>query len=150
MDDSLPPDSAPAPLRYAASIAVYHEGAVLLVRRGRAPGLGLWSLPGGKFEEGESPRAAALRELAEETGITAEVAGVLDVIEVLATAEGGEELRYRLTVFYGRYAGGELAAGSDAGDASWVPLDQLDSLLMTKESAVLIRVAARRLGVAEN
>ena len=57
--------------RRGASMAVIQDGAVLLVRRGRPPFAGLWSLPGGKLRDGEAPKDAALREVHEETGIRA-------------------------------------------------------------------------------
>ena len=69
-----------------ASIAVFKGDTVLLVQRARAPFRGLWSLPGGSIEPGESAREAALRELKEETGITAEIEGVVENVEL--TAEG--------------------------------------------------------------
>ena len=68
-----------------ASIAVFKGDTVLLVQRGRAPFRGLWSLPGGSIEPGESAREAALRELKEETGITAEIEGVVENVELTAT-----------------------------------------------------------------
>ena len=68
-----------------ASIAVFKGDTVLLVQRGRAPFRGLWSLPGGSIEPGESASEAALRELKEETGITAEIEGVVENVELTAT-----------------------------------------------------------------
>ena len=61
-----------------ASIAVFKGDTVLLVQRARAPFRGLWSLPGGSIEPGESAREAAFRELKEEAGITAEIEGVVE------------------------------------------------------------------------
>ena len=81
---------------------MFEDRRVLLVKRGHAPFVGLWSLPGGKLEADETPRDAARRELKEETGIEAEVDGVVDTVRVAA----GEGTTYRLTVFYGRATGG--------------------------------------------
>lgn len=128
-------------VRDGASIAVFKDRRVLLVKRGHAPFAGLWSLPGGKLEGTETPREAARRELKEETGVEAEVDGVVDTVVVAA----GEETTYRLTVFYGRTAGGRLKAGSDSEAAAWVPLDDIDSLPMTEGTAELIWVAVHRL-----
>jgi 8-oxo-dGTP diphosphatase len=124
-----------------ASMVVLKDNKVLLVRRGRAPFSGLWSLPGGKTEGRETPREAARRELEEETGIEAEVAGVLDRV----TAGVPGETSYRLTVFYGRPMGGSLKAGGDAEAAEWVPLDDIEARRMTPGTAELIWTAAHRL-----
>jgi ADP-ribose pyrophosphatase YjhB (NUDIX family) len=136
------------PLRHGASIAVFKEDAVLLVKRARAPWRGLWSLPGGNIEKDELPLEAALRELKEEAGITAAIAGLLDTIELAALDDDGARVEYRLEMFYGRYAEGSLQAGSDAAEAQWFPLSALEKLSLTKGTAALIRLAAERLGVA--
>jgi mutator protein MutT len=135
------PDGA---LRDGASIAVFKDRKILLVKRGRAPFAGSWSLPGGKLEADETPRQAACRELKEETGIEAEVEGVVDTVKVAA---GDEQNRhgYRLTVFYGRHTGGKLKAASDSERAEWVSLDEVESLPMTEGTAQLIWTAAHRL-----
>ena len=126
--------------RDGASIAVLSQNKVLLVRRKRAPAAGLWSLPGGKIESCESPREAARRELKEETGIEADVEGVLDRVAVPAS-----DRSYRLTVFYGRLAGGVLKPGGDAETAEWVHLDEVEARPMTEGTAELIWTAAHRL-----
>jgi 8-oxo-dGTP diphosphatase len=141
-------DPSIALLRYGASIAVFKDGAVLLVERARAPWRGLWSLPGGGIEAGELPGEAALRELKEETGIKAEIAGLLDTIEIGAMDDGGKALRYRLSVFYGRHLEGEPRAGSDAAAARWVVVGEVEALTMTEGTAALVRLAAWRLGAA--
>ena len=61
---------------------MFKDRKVLLVKRGRPPFAGLWSLPGGKLEGEEAPREAARRELKEETGIEAEVEGVVDMVKI--------------------------------------------------------------------
>jgi mutator protein MutT len=124
-----------------ASIAVLSQNKVLLVRRMRAPSVGMWSLPGGKIEGGESPREAARRELKEETGIEADVEGVLDRVAVAASGDR----TYRLTVFYGRLTGGVLRPGGDAETAEWVHLDEVEARPMTEGTAELIWTAAHRL-----
>ena len=126
-----------------ASIVVLNEHKVLLVRRGNAPFAGLWSLPGGKAEDGETPREAARRELKEETGIDADIDGVLDRVTVTAPGEAN----YRLTVFYGRPIGGSLRPGGDAVTAEWVRLDDVDWRPMTPRTAELIWTAVHRLRV---
>ena len=131
-------------VRLGASIAVFKGDTVLLVQRGRAPFRGLWSLPGGSIEPGESAREAAFRELKEETGITAEIEGVVENVELTAT-DDGRPVTWRLAMFYGRYAGGSLQPGSDASDANWVAIADLEKLSLTEGTASLIRLAARRI-----
>ncbi len=124
-----------------ASIAVLNQNKVLLVRRGRAPFAGSWSLPGGRIEGGETPREAARRELKEETGIEADVEGILDRVTVAAPGDK----TYRLTVFYGRLTGGVLKEGRDALTAEWVPLDEVEARPLTAGTEELIWTAAHRL-----
>ena len=132
-------------LRTGASIAVFKDRRVLLVKRGRAPFAGLWSLPGGKTEGDEAPREAACRELKEETGVEADVEGIVDTVRVAAEVDGsGKNVTYQLTVFYGRPTGGSLKAGGDAEAAGWVDLDDIEALPMTPGTAELIWLAAHR------
>ncbi len=132
-------------LRAGASIAVFEDRRVLLVKRGRAPFAGLWSLPGGKSEGDETPRETACRELKEETGIEAEIEGIVDTVRVAAKDDrSGDGVTYRLTVFYGRPAGGSLKAGDDTERAEWVHLDEIEALPLTEGTAELIWVAAHR------
>jgi mutator protein MutT len=95
------------------------EGRVLLVRRANEPSRGLWSLPGGRIEPGESARDAAAREVREETGL--EVA----VGELLLTADLGP---YVVDDFAAEVVGGTLTAGDDALDARWFSVAELATL----------------------
>ena len=124
-----------------ASMVVLNQNKVLLVRRGRPPFARLWSLPGGRIERGETPGEAARRELKEETGVEADVEGVLDRVTVSAPGDK----TYRLTVFYGRLVNGALKAGDDALTAEWVHLDEVEARPMTQGTAELIWTAAHRL-----
>ena len=88
-----------ARVRDGASIAVFKDRKVLLVKRARPPFAGLWSLPGGKREGQEGPREAARRELKEETGIEADVEGVVDLVKIPRDEEDSGGTTSRLTVF---------------------------------------------------
>ena len=68
----------------AASVAVFRDGRVLIARRARSPLRGLYSLPGGAVEVGETLRQAALRELAEEVGVAADILAFVDHVEPIA------------------------------------------------------------------
>ena len=93
-------------------------GRVLLVRRANDPNRGTWSIPGGRIEPGESARAAAAREVREETGLDVEVG------EELLTVDLGP---YVVTDFAARLVGGTLRAGDDALDARFVDVAELRS-----------------------
>lgn len=138
------PDQDLARFRDGASIAVFKDRKVLLVRRAYPPFAGLWSLPGGKTEGAEAPREAARRELMEETGIEADVEGVVDLIKISGDEQVECGTSYRLTVFYGRPTGGSLKPGGDAAAAEWVHLDDVEALPMTEGTADLIWIAAHK------
>lgn len=101
--------------------AVVHDadGRLLLVRRGREPGRGLWSVPGGRLEAGETTAVAAAREVLEETGLVVEVGRVLGVVERGA---------YAITDHLATTVGGDLRAGDDADEARWVTAAELATL----------------------
>ncbi|HEV7463379.1 MAG TPA: NUDIX domain-containing protein [Methyloceanibacter sp.] len=145
MTDRLSASKDIAAPREGASIAVFKDRSVLLLKRARPPFAGLWSLPGGKSEGAEAPRETACRELMEETGIEAEVKGIADILWIAADEGNGASITYRLTVFYGRHAGGSLKAGGDTEAAAWVHLDEIEALPMTEGTTELIRLAAHRL-----
>lgn len=113
----------PSPQVCVGAIAV-DAGRLLLVRRGHGPAAGLWSVPGGRVESGETLAEAVLRELAEETGVD----GVCD--ELLGWVEHIDEdhhfviLDFRVTVF----DPADPVAGSDANEAAWVLLDEVAGL----------------------
>ena len=105
------------------------ETRVVLIRRGTAPLLGEWSLPGGVLECGETLRAAVVREAREETGLLVESVEMLGVYERLIPGDQGR-MRYHFVLidFLCRPVGGELRAGSDAADVRWFTRDELPAL----------------------
>src|SRR4051812_1689023 len=88
-------------------VVCLRDGDVLLIRRGKAPRAGEWSIPGGRLEWGETAEAAALRELSEEAGVEAETLGLLDVVDGLF----GEDTHYVLIDYAARWRSGEPVAG---------------------------------------
>ena len=110
--------------------AIVHDaaGRLLLVRRGRPPGRGLWSLPGGRVDHNESDTAAVVRELREETGLHVLPGKLVGSVRRPAPAGTFEIHDYAATV-----AGGSLRAGDDADEAAWVDAAEFDTMERTGE-----------------
>ncbi len=141
------PTAPPFWPKAAASAAIFRDGEVLIVERGKGPKRGMWSLPGGHIEPGETARAAALRELMEETGVSGELARLVDVHDVIIRGrDGGLMAHYVLSVYCGHWRAGEPRAGSDSADARFVALDRLGEYELTDGAVRLINAAAALLG----
>lgn len=139
------PSDKPFWPRAAASAAVFRGDRVLLVQRAQGAAQGRWSLPGGKIEPGETARAAAVREVMEETTIEVQIVGLLDVHDVINRgADGSLTAHYVLSVFYGGAGAGEPVACSDAAVARFVALAELDRYQLTDSAARLICEGYRR------
>ncbi|OIB58435.1 NUDIX domain-containing protein [Natrialba sp. SSL1] len=107
-----------------ATVAVVDpdESAVLCVERGVPPGVGEWTLPGGHMEIGESPEAAAARELAEETGLEVDPLSLEILDAVSLPPRNGKHVMTTYYVVERAAATGDVTAGSDATDAAfWSP-----------------------------
>ncbi|CNE22527.1 ADP-ribose pyrophosphatase [Mycobacterium tuberculosis] len=103
------------------------DGRLLLVRRGRPPGAGQWSIPGGRVEPGEDDPAAVARELREETGLEVAVGALAGTVE--RPGPGG--VTYEIHDYTATVTGGTLRAGDDAAEVRWVGPDDLGSLPVT-------------------
>lgn len=112
--------------RAGVGAVVIHNDALLVVQRAKEPGKGLWAVPGGKVEWGETVAETAEREVFEETGVRI-VAG-----PVIWTGESiGTDHHFVLLDVEGTYVEGEPVANDDAAQATWVPLAELRSLPLT-------------------
>ncbi|GJD88403.1 CTP pyrophosphohydrolase [Methylobacterium hispanicum] len=115
-----------------ASIAVIRDDRVLLAARANAPMRGVWTLPGGLVEAGETLAEAALRELREEVGLEARVVGVLSPTEIIdRDAEGRARHHYVVHPHAALWQGGEPVAGPEALGVRWARLDEVAELATT-------------------
>jgi 8-oxo-dGTP diphosphatase len=104
------------------------QGRLLLIKRGHAPGAGLWSLPGGRIEPGETDAEALVREMREETGLAVEPGPLIGRVERPGQGKDVLDIRdYAATV-----TGGTLRAGDDAAEARWVAAGDLESMPLTE------------------
>ncbi len=116
------------------------QNQVLLIRRGTAPLLGEWSLPGGVLECGETLREAVAREAFEETGLLVEPTEMLGVYERIIRGggiradDGRVRYHYVLIDFLCSPVGGNLKAGSDAADVRWFTLEELPALNLAHDT----------------
>ena len=126
---------------------VFRDEEVLLIRRGRPPREGQWSIPGGIQQLGETVFEAARREVREEAGLEIEVIDVVAVVDSIARDEGGRvQYHYTLVDLRAEWQSGEAVAGDDAAEVAWVALDRLAEFGLWRETARVIRLAAERRG----
>jgi 8-oxo-dGTP diphosphatase len=103
------------------------QGRLLLIKRGHEPGAGLWSLPGGRIERGETDAEALVREMFEETGLTVQPGRLIGQVQRPGLAGDIIDIKdYAATV-----TGGALRAGDDAADVRWVSREDLATLAVT-------------------
>ncbi len=126
--------------RTGASIILFLEGKVLLVKRGKDPYKGYWSLPGGTQKPGELLEDTARRELQEETGIIAEELSFCVVRDRLKHDENGTlKFHYVLATYFANRFSGTAKAADDAEAIGWFNDTELNTLQTTPETPTLIR-----------
>ena len=121
-------------------VVVWRAEEFLLIRRGKPPRLGEWSIPGGGQELGETVRETAIREVREETGVEIAVGGLIDVVDsVRRDAQGRVAFHITLVDFAARWVSGDAVAGDDAMGVGWFTLDDLPKLGLWTETVRVIR-----------
>jgi 8-oxo-dGTP diphosphatase len=107
---------------------VFNNENVLLVRRGKEPGYGKWSIPGGAIELGETLKEGLLREIMEETGLQVEVGGMVEVVEWVNRDENNRvKYHYVLADFWCKCLSVEINPSSDALEARWVLFSEISN-----------------------
>jgi 8-oxo-dGTP diphosphatase len=104
-------------------------GRLLLVKRGHEPGKGLWSIPGGRVEAGESDAAAVAREVREETGLVVVPGRLIGSVRRPSSGDGGV---FDIRDYAAAVTGGALVPGDDADDAVWAGPAELGALPLTE------------------
>jgi 8-oxo-dGTP diphosphatase len=140
-----PGTGAAAPARRvpcAGAVIKDDVGRILLILRGHDPGKGLWSIPGGRIEPGETGEEAVVREVREETGLEATCGQLLGSVE----RPGHNDDVIVIADYIAIVVGGELAAADDAADAAWVTPDRLVALDATGELTPGLLTALRSWG----
>ena len=128
--------------RVAVGGVVLDGDRVLLVRRGQAPSVGRWSIPGGLVHLGERLEDAVVREIHEESGLHVRVLGLCGVIDrVIRGDDGAVRYHYVIVDYVSIVDSGVLRAGSDAAEAHWVPFDAIPKYDVTDGVADMVRRA---------
>ena len=124
----------------AVGAIVFHEEKILLVLRGKAPARGVWSIPGGSVELGESLQEAAEREISEETGLVVRAKEPVFTFDTVKRDEKGRvRFHYVVVDLLAEYVSGVLRAGDDALDAGWFSAEELENMELSPMTRELLK-----------
>jgi 8-oxo-dGTP diphosphatase len=136
----LPP---PRPM-LAASVGVFREGRVLIGERLVEPAKGLFTFPGGRVELGETLAEAALRELLEEVGVTAEIIGFVDHVETVVRGKDGQPTFHAVVcAFAARWVSGEPQSSDEIGQTIWARPEDVSRWPTTKGLSGIVAKAQK-------
>ena len=142
------PESREYPSRpfVGVGVVVLKEENVLLIRRGRPPRLGEWSLPGGAQSVGETVQETARREVLEETGVSIQNPEFLEVVDsIIKDDDGSVKFHYTLIDYWANWESGTPQGADDAKHAEWVPVHKLGEFgLWTKTVEVIEKARSLR------
>jgi ADP-ribose pyrophosphatase len=126
--------------RVGVGALVIEENRVLLIKRGIEPSRGLWAIPGGMLELGETLQEGAEREILEETGLIIQAGEPVHTFDFFEH-DGRGKLRYHFVIvdLWGRHLGGELKSGDDAAEVRWLTAPELSSLPVSRNTLALLR-----------
>ena len=130
----------------AVGVVIMKDGKILLVQRGKEPGLGLWAVPGGMVELGETSREAAAREALEETGLEVEVGDVVWIADSLVHDDQGRIRYHNVIVDFVATAppDGDPKCADDAMDVRWIGPEDLSDIEVTKSMWPLLEHVFKR------
>lgn len=126
----------------AVCVAIWQDDKILLVRRANAPNKGLWALPGGKIDAGETIAEAAIRELREETNLKAIPKNIFFIREIIE-----DQFHYVLNCIRAENPIGDLAAGDDAAEARWMSITDIQGLETVPGLADIVEYSRSRIGL---
>src|SRR5215470_16669108 len=131
----------PAQALVGVGALIVQDERVVLIKRGKAPLLGKWSIPGGLLELGETTRHGAEREALEETGLVVRATELLGVFDRIVPDEERLRYHYVLIDFLCEVVSGELRAAGDAMDAKWFAREEIGRLKLPEDTAAVIELA---------
>ena len=133
----------------AVSAAIFRDGRVLIVRRARPPAHGLYTLPGGGVELGETLEQAVIREIREETALDIEPIALAGYRQAIARDQAGRiERHFVILPFAARWIAGEVALNEELAEAHWLKPADIAGLTTTEGLAGIVAAAGERLAAS--
>jgi len=133
----------PGSIMIGVGAVVFRAEEVLIIKRGKAPFKGQWSIPGGALEHGERVTDAVIREVREETGCEIEIIGLLDIFDALPRRNDNDFAVHTVIIDYvALWRSGEPLAGDDAVEAEFLPIEAAIERLSWDVTRQAIRRAA--------
>jgi len=150
MSDAEAARSYPTRPYLAVSAAIFRDGRVLIVRRARTPAHGLYTLPGGGVELGETLEQAVIREIREETALDIEPVELIGFRQAIVRDAGGRvERHFVILPFAARFLGGAISLNEELAEAQWLAPDEIAGLKTTEGLAAIVAAAGERIARAQ-